>query len=164
MKIWFARQCTRAVTYSHNLKPAVLHNHRDIKPANVLVAKGFMTKLCDMGISKLKVAQSMSFGTSIGISGTPSYMAPECFLQRESASISSNVWSLTCTLLLQSLLTLKMSWIYSRKFIERTETPSSLVLLQNTVNIELWHVLSQCFNYTPACRPSGLNIIKVYEL
>ena len=41
--------------FLHNLKPPLLH--RDIKPANVLAAeKTHITKLCDMGLSKLKSA------------------------------------------------------------------------------------------------------------
>ena len=50
------KQICQAVAYLHNLKPPVVH--RDIKPANVLVAKEtHITKLCDMGLSKLKSAQ-----------------------------------------------------------------------------------------------------------
>ena len=58
-KVNVGKQICQAATYLHNLKPAVLH--RDIKPANVLVAKeSHVTKLCDMGLSKVKSAQSLS--------------------------------------------------------------------------------------------------------
>ena len=52
-KVNVGKQICQAVAYLHNLKPPVLH--RDIKPANVLVAKeSHVTKLCDMGLSKVK--------------------------------------------------------------------------------------------------------------
>jgi len=69
------------------LKPPVVH--RDIKPANVLVDEATqITKLCDMGLSKLKSALSVSRTTNIGIPGTPSCMAPECLLDRKKATVT----------------------------------------------------------------------------
>ena len=68
--------------------------HRDIKPANVLVAKGsLITKLCDMGLSKVKTAQSLSQTSSTAIPGSPSYMAPECLVEKRKAIVHSDVWS-----------------------------------------------------------------------
>lgn len=84
-KMNVARQISQAVAYLHNLKPPVVH--RDIKPANILVAKGsLITKLCDMGLSKVKTAQSLSRSTAIP--GSPSYMAPECLLQKKTSNNS----------------------------------------------------------------------------
>lgn len=96
-KLDVGKQISLAVAYLHNLKPPLLH--RDIKPANVLIAeKTHITKLCDMGLSKLKSAHSLSQTTSSAIPGTPSYMAPECLLERNKATVHSDVWSLACTL------------------------------------------------------------------
>ena len=92
------RQISQAVAYLHSLNSPVVH--RDIKPVNVLVAKGsLITKLRDMGLSKVKTAQSLSHTTSTAIPGSPSYMAPECLLQKKQATTQSDVWSLACTLL-----------------------------------------------------------------
>ena len=78
------RQISQAVAL-YNLKPPVVH--RDIKPANVLVAKGsLITKLCDMSLSKLKTEQSLSRSTAIA--GSPSYIAPECVLQKKTSNNS----------------------------------------------------------------------------
>ena len=60
--------------------------------------KILITKLCDMGLSKLKSAQSLTRTTSSAIQGTPPYMAPECLLERKKAAVHSDVWSLACTL------------------------------------------------------------------
>ena len=90
-KLDVGKQVSLAVAYLHNLKPPLLH--RDIKPANVLVAeKTHITKLCDMGLSKLKSAQSLTHTISSAIRGTPFYMAPECLLERKKAAVHSDVW------------------------------------------------------------------------
>ena len=74
-KMNVGRQISQAVAYLHNLKPSIVH--RDIKPANVLVAKGsLITKLCDMGLSKVKTAQSLSHTGSTAIPGSPSLTWP----------------------------------------------------------------------------------------
>ena len=101
-----ARQISQAVAL-YNLKPPVVH--RDIKPANVLVAKGsLITKLCDMSLSKLKTEQSLSRSTAIA--GSPSYIAPECVLQKKKqATTQSDVWSLPSTLL--ELFTERDCWV-----------------------------------------------------
>mgnify|MGYP001795714540 CR=1 FL=1 len=94
---WFIiKQICKAVAYMHNLKPQVIH--RDIKPANILVTRGSnISKLCDMGLSKLKSSHPSLTKTSLSTSGTPQYMAPECVLQGKSATASSDVWSMACT-------------------------------------------------------------------
>ena len=68
-KMNVGRQISQAVAYLHNLKPPVVH--RDIKPAKGLVANGSLTtKLCDMGLSKVKTAQSLSHTASTAIPGS----------------------------------------------------------------------------------------------
>jgi serine/threonine protein kinase len=62
-KTFIGRQIVQAVAYLHNRKPSILH--RDIKPANVLVAnESYVTKLCDMGLGKIKYAQTTSHVTN----------------------------------------------------------------------------------------------------
>ena len=103
---YIAKQVAQAVAYLHNLDPPIVH--RDIKPANILVANDLcVTKLCDMGLSKLKSA-TMQAVTGTGVPGTPHYMAPECIVQKKKSDLHSDIWSLVCTLL--ELLTQKDCW------------------------------------------------------
>lgn len=170
------KQCVRAVAYLHALTPPVIY--RDIKPANVVVSrKSYIAKLCDMGISKLKAIQTTDQSSTSGIPGTPSYMAPECLLHKESATVHSDIWSLACTLL--ELYTEKecwetedektpslsstMSFDVPRQKLYNKEQPSYLELL-GTKNISIKDTLRKCFNYTPVLRPSALDMIAAYNI
>lgn len=106
-KPYVGKQVSQAVAYLHNLKPPIVH--RDIKPENVLVAKDSLkTKLCDMGLSKIKSFQSLSRTGSQAIPGTPSYMTQKCLIYKRSATTMSDIWSLGCTLL--ELFTGQETW------------------------------------------------------
>ena len=84
-KMFIGKQICQAVAHLHNLKPPTVH--RDIKPANVVVARTtHTTKLCDMGLGKLKSAQSLSQTQTTSIPGMPAYMAPECLLAKKKSN------------------------------------------------------------------------------
>ena len=170
------------MAYLHNLKPPLVH--RDIKPANVLVAEEtHITRLCDLGLSRLKSSQSLSQTASIAIPGTPSYMAPECLLERKKASVHSNVWSLACTLI--ELFTEKDCWgqlqddsnsnsedrsadldmgINSlRAAMKRKKYPSSKDLLPNTSGAALYGILLECFHFDISSRACSIDIVNAFQ-
>ena len=162
------------------MKPLVVH--RDIKPANVLVAQAtHVIKLCDMGLSKLKSAQSLSQTTSTAIPGTPSYMAPECLLDNKKATVHSDIWALACTLI--ELFTEKDSWEQLMNedemgrdggdlntdcnsliaIMKRKETPGSLESLPSTVGASFQHILTECCQYDLGRRPRAIDLVNAFH-
>ena len=177
-KLDVGKQVSLAVAYLHNLL------HRDIKPANLLAAeKTHITKLCDMGLSKLKSALSLTHTISSAIRETPSYMAPECLLERKKAAVHSDVWSLACTLV--ELFTEMECWeqllegkeaAAGRKsddfdsdvesliaIMRKKECPRSLEFLPDTVGASLRGILVDCFKYETKMRPRAIDLVNAFS-
>lgn len=81
-----ARQCAEALAAAH--AKGILH--RDIKPDNLMVTPSGDVKVLDFGVARrlpsrdeLATAEATLTATEGGLTGTPSYMAPEELLQRE---------------------------------------------------------------------------------
>jgi serine/threonine protein kinase len=83
----------RGLDFLHSQSPPVLH--RDVKPGNMLLsADAALLKLADFGISK--EAERTSVEQTLGVKGTPYYMAPELFDLRPHWSTAIDVWALGC--------------------------------------------------------------------
>jgi serine/threonine-protein kinase len=68
--------------------------HRDLKPENIFLevhADGFTPKVLDFGIAQLSDARLTA---ATDIMGTPTYMAPECFMDARRVGPPADVWAL----------------------------------------------------------------------
>ncbi len=71
--------------------------HRDLKPGNLRVNPDGQLKILDFGLAKLiepidEVAETANLNTSLSLSGTVPYMAPE-LLRAEAADARSDIWA-----------------------------------------------------------------------
>jgi serine/threonine-protein kinase len=71
--------------------------HRDLKPGNLRVNPDGQLKILDFGLAKLiepvdEVAETASLNTSLSLSGTVPYMAPE-LLRAEAADARCDIWA-----------------------------------------------------------------------
>ena len=162
------------------MKPPIVH--RDIKPANVMVARTtHATKLCDMGLGKLKSAQSLSQTQTTSIPGMPAYIAPECLVKKKKATIQSDVWSLGCLLI--ELVMEKDCWedlVDNREppveqegdnvtivsvlvdAMKAEAFPGLLQSLPSTVEASLGQLLKDCFQYDSGKRPRAVDLVHAF--
>src|SRR5262249_52354083 len=83
------RTIAEAVDYAHRL--GVLH--LDLKPANVLLDENGVPHVADFGLAR-RLEQG-SAADNNGISGTPSYMAPEqCVAGAQKITPATDIWGL----------------------------------------------------------------------
>lgn len=93
-----SRQVCETLRYVH--EQGIVH--RDIKPANIFLTDNSDVKLLDVGIARQNFADgenNESFQTQAGVQlGTPEYMPPEQWTDAKTATPSSDIYSLGCTL------------------------------------------------------------------
>lgn len=93
-----------ALSLGLDVAEALLHAHergvvhRDVKPRNVLILRGSgRAVLCDFGLAR-RVDEVSSLTRTGAFLGTPTFMAPEQFLDARKADERSDVFSLAMTL------------------------------------------------------------------
>jgi serine/threonine-protein kinase len=85
-------QTARALEHAH----ANGFVHRDIKPANIILARGGVAKLCDLGLAK-EVEQESGDTEEGQTLGTPDYISPEQARGEKSIDIRADLYSLGAT-------------------------------------------------------------------
>ncbi|GIL51430.1 hypothetical protein Vafri_7415 [Volvox africanus] len=97
-----ALDIAKGMEYLHNCKPVLVH--RDLKSPNLLVDKDYTIKVCDFGLSQVKMN---TFLTAKSQGGSPAWMAPE-ILRGEQCDEKSDVFSFG--VILYELVTGKEPW------------------------------------------------------
>ena len=86
-------QALSAIAYSH--QQGIIH--RDIKPSNILIESSGQIRVMDFGIARIKGGPKV---TKVGVPGTPEYMAPELFDEKNTlgANELTDIYALGVTL------------------------------------------------------------------
>lgn len=87
-------QAARGLEYAH--KRNLLH--RDIKPGNILVTPDGKAKVSDLGLASFFTEDRVDDPRRNKVVGTADYTAPEQIATPGSATVSSDIYSLGCTL------------------------------------------------------------------
>jgi serine/threonine protein kinase len=166
-KIDIIKQVMQGIAYMHSLSPMVLHH--DIKPGNILIKEHcFTTKLCDLGVSRVKSLLAATTTTSVGsVPGTPSFMAPECLLGEDTSSASSDVWSLGITMI--EFFTERDAWNIDgsltpvddiKKYMREHKSPLSP---DDTIPMEIRSWIDLCISYDVHKRPDVIDILQSFK-
>ena len=86
-KIQIALDTAIGMNYLHTSKPPIIHG--DLKSANLLLTHDFHVKVCDFGLSRVKLSAKLSIGSKLG---TPEWTAPEV-LKHSASNEASDVYS-----------------------------------------------------------------------
>ena len=90
-------QVAQGLAHLHSQNPQIIHG--DIKPANILLSRNGQAKICDLGLSKMKLQTSQTLTTTIGAGrGTPIYMSPEQLLLKKTSSSYSDIYAFGATM------------------------------------------------------------------
>lgn len=79
-RVKMAKDTAQGMTWLHGADPQILH--RDLKPQNLLVDDHWNVKLCDFGLSQVKL-QEQKIRDGKSIPGTPLWMSPEVLLGKD---------------------------------------------------------------------------------
>jgi serine/threonine protein kinase len=156
-KIRIALDTAKGIHYLHTCRPPIIHG--DLKSPNLLLDRNDVVKVCDFGLSRVKVASKLSVASKMG---TPEWTAPEV-LKSESCSEASDAYSFG--VVLWEILTGRVPWA--------DKTPMQVVLsvglqherlpIPKDASIRLQGLLTGCFG-NPEARPNFDQIIHTLKV
>jgi serine/threonine protein kinase len=88
------RQAAEGLQHAH--EQGVVH--RDLKPSNLMLIRGGIIKVLDLGLARLQEGEADGLTPYHLAMGTPDYVAPEQTADPRAASPRSDLYSLGCTL------------------------------------------------------------------
>eukprot|EP00250_Pteridium_aquilinum_P017600 c23699_g4_i1 orf=405-3302(+) len=149
-----ALDVARGMNYLHRLSPPIVH--RDLKSPNLLVDKTWTVKVCDFGLSRLKMK---TFLSSRSAAGTAEWMAPEV-LRDEPSNEKSDVYSFG--VILWELFTLQQPWsgLSPAQVVGAVGFQHRRLLIPKDINSEIAALIESCWANDARQRPSFTSIME----
>src|SRR5208283_1745660 len=129
--------------------------HRDIKPGNLLVDRQGTVKILDLGLARF--AQEPSEVLTLGVIGTPDYLAPEQGLDSHNVDIRADIYSLGGTFyyLLTGITPLPPGTIAKKLVWLQTLEPRPIREIRSEVPEGLVQIIGKMMAKDPAERYQG---------
>ena len=153
LKVAICRQIASGMCYLH--ESGVLH--RDLCPTNILLGSGWVTKIGDLGLARVKEASTPMTRMTLG---TPSYIAPEVIdshaynTKSDVYSFAVIVWRTVARVEPWELTSMSLFSLFSK--IKGGERPN----VEDFSNEALMEFLASCWEGNPEARPSFQKIVK----
>ncbi|KAH7301990.1 hypothetical protein KP509_23G051500 [Ceratopteris richardii] len=153
-RVRMALDVARGMNYLHRLNPPIVH--RDLKSPNLLVDKTWTVKVCDFGLSRLKMK---TFLSSRSAAGTAEWMAPEV-LRDEPSNEKSDVYSFG--VILWELFTLQQPWngLSPAQVVGAVGFQHRRLAVPKDMNPEIAALIESCWANDPRQRPSFASIME----
>lgn len=155
---------TKGVHYLHTGRPALPIIHRDIKPPNVLIARGFVGKIADLGASRF--LQTTADSKNMTQTGTPLYCAPE-IVKGEQYNEKCDIYSLG--VMFNEMDTLEIPYCDWKRFsfvkVAEGKRPTQVAAesINRTVYPALQELIRQCWESDPKKRPDATAVLAALE-
>jgi serine/threonine-protein kinase len=147
----YIQQAALVLQHAHESKLI----HRDIKPSNLVLTKGDVVKILDMGLARLQHDagdETSSILTQEGaVMGTPDYIAPEQALHAHLADIRADIYSLGCSFyfLLTGLPPFPTGTLMQKLLRHRMDEPEPVEKLRPEVPVGVAAIVRRMMAKTP---------------
>uniref|UniRef100_A0A1J3CKV8 non-specific serine/threonine protein kinase n=1 Tax=Noccaea caerulescens TaxID=107243 RepID=A0A1J3CKV8_NOCCA len=152
-RLRMALDAARGMNYLHSCNPVIVH--RDLKSPNLLVDKNWVVKVCDFGLSRMKLSTYLS---SKSTAGTAEWMAPEV-LRNEPADEKCDVYSYG--VILWELFTLQQPWgkMNPMQVVGAVGFQHRRLEIPEFVDPGIADIIRNCWQTYPRLRPSFAEIM-----
>ncbi|XP_024007833.1 probable serine/threonine-protein kinase SIS8 isoform X2 [Eutrema salsugineum] len=152
-RLRMALDAARGMNYLHSCNPVIVH--RDLKSPNLLVDKNWVVKVCDFGLSRMKLSTYLS---SKSTAGTAEWMAPEV-LRNEPADEKCDVYSYG--VILWELFTLQQPWgkMNPMQVVGAVGFQHRRLEIPDFVDPGIADIIRKCWQTDPRLRPSFAEIM-----
>lgn len=159
-RMLYAKDTALGMNWLHRSTPMIIH--RDLKPSNLLLDKHGTVKVCDFGLSAIKLTDKLLDKDSIP--GTPLWMAPEVLMGRP---IDEKCDVYSYGIVLWEIFTREEPFPEFQSFrefkraitVEHVRPPKP----RNCPD-SLWRLMEMCWDKEPAERPSFAEILPMLDV
>jgi len=152
-RLRMALDAARGMNYLHKCSPVIVH--RDLKSPNLLVDKNWVVKVCDFGLSRMKLS---TFLSSRSTAGTAEWMAPEV-LRNEPSDEKCDVYSFG--VILWELCTMQQPWggMNPMQVVGAVGFQHRRLDIPDDIDPSVADIIRQCWQTDPRLRPSFAEIM-----
>eukprot|EP01118_Nematostelium_gracile_P000928 TRINITY_DN1091_c0_g1_i1.p1 TRINITY_DN1091_c0_g1~~TRINITY_DN1091_c0_g1_i1.p1 ORF type:complete len:533 (-),score=127.27 TRINITY_DN1091_c0_g1_i1:144-1694(-) len=159
-RIHMAKDAAVGMAWLHGATPQIIH--RDLKPQNLLIDSNWNVKICDFGLSQVKIAGS-TLRDGKSIPGTPLWMPPEVLLGKE-VDAKADVYSFG--IVMWEIITGQEPFPEMENFAEFKKAitiDNERPIIPADVHPSLRVLMERCWHPMPEMRPDFMQIIHILD-